>query len=415
MRVRGVAAVAGPAVAGLVLGAVWWVWGPDVRVVLAASPALILVEAGLGATLVVAIVQMVGRRRACAHAVALAAECAREEHVRAQIETRVHEERVRLLSRLDHELKNPLMAMRLGLASLHAAPGAVGNGGVARDVAYTNADDGARKEALALVEQQAARIGALLSNLRKVADIERRPLDVEDVDLVAVLEEVLTCVGERPGAQDRTWQLVVPTAPWPVPRLRADPDLLFLALHNLADNALKYSRPGDSIELRVAESSDGEVLVEVADTGAGIPAAEVDGVWEELARASTSRGVPGTGLGLSLVQTVVRRHGGRVELRSREGHGTVVRLWLPVAGPVTGGRTRPARPTGAPGPGSLAGPGSLTGPGIPPGLGMPPGPPGPPGPGVPLDPGIPPGPGLGVPPGPANPVQPPVTSVRTPR
>lgn len=325
-----------PAVGGLLLGAVLWYWGPDVRVTLAAAPALLVVEVGVAVTTGWLAVLVGRRRRRARAATARAAEERARAELRAQVEEGVHQERVRLLSRLDHELKNPLMAMRLGLASLRDAAGEPGGeaGTSAGGGGEPEGDAGASGDALALVEQQAARIGGLLSDLRKVADLERRDLDVEDVDLAAVLDEVRASVGERPGADERTWELTVPRAPWPVPRLRADADLVFLALHNLADNALKYSRPGDRIELRVAEDSDREVLVEVADTGTGIPAGEVEGVWEELARASTARGVPGTGLGLPLVRTVVRRHGGRVELRSREGHGTVVRLWFPVDGPV---------------------------------------------------------------------------------
>lgn len=305
-------AVLAPVAGGLVLAVLWWLWGPSVRVTGSVSPALLLAESGVVTGVVVALVRRT-RRRADDERRHRAGESERvRARAQADAEQRVHAEQLRLLSRLDHELKNPLMAMRLGLANLRA--------------------DGS-DDALTLVEQQASRIGALLNDLRKVTDVERLALDVEDVDLAAVLEEVRASVAGRPGAAERTWELVVPRAPWPVPRLRADADLLFLALHNLADNALKYSRPGDRIELRVAEESDTHVVVEVADTGAGIPADEVEAVWEELARASTSRGVPGTGLGLPLVRTIVRRHGGRAELRSREGHGTVVRLRLPVAGP----------------------------------------------------------------------------------
>ena len=237
-------AVTAPVVGGLVLGALWSLWGPALRLTVSVSPALVLVEVGVVVGVVVALVRRVRRR----------ADDVRRRHAaehdlvvaRAQADTdeQVHAQQVRLLSRLDHELKNPLMAMRLGLANLRA--------------------DGS-DDALALVEQQAARIGALLSDLRKVADVERRALDVEDVDLAAILDEVRRSVAGRPGAAERTWELVVPRAPWPVPRLRADADLLFLALHNLADNALKYSRPGDRIELRVAEESDTHVRVEVAE------------------------------------------------------------------------------------------------------------------------------------------------------
>jgi two-component system OmpR family sensor kinase len=121
----------------------------------------------------------------------------------------------------------------------------------------------------------------------------------------------------------------VPQAPWPLPQVPGDNDLLLLALHNLLDNALKFSRKGDTIEVRAFE--DGQsVVVEVADTGPGVPAGELPHVWEELYRGVGARGVPGSGLGLALVRAIVERHGGQVSVRSREGQGTVFGVRLQV-------------------------------------------------------------------------------------
>ena len=74
------------------------------------------------------------------------------------------------------------------------------------------------------------------------------------------------------------------------------------------------------------------MLLEVADTGAGIPDEEIGEVWQELARGRAARSLPGTGIGLALVRVVVTRHGGRVAIRSRDGQGTVVSIRLPVQG-----------------------------------------------------------------------------------
>jgi two-component system OmpR family sensor kinase len=74
------------------------------------------------------------------------------------------------------------------------------------------------------------------------------------------------------------------------------------------------------------------VLIEVADTGAGIPADEIDQVWQELARGRHARSLPGTGIGLALVRVIVARHGGQVAIRSRDGQGTVVSVRLLAAG-----------------------------------------------------------------------------------
>jgi two-component system, OmpR family, sensor kinase len=241
-----------------------------------------------------------------------AADAQREQAEQAErVAREVHTERMRLLLRLDHELKNPLQALRLALAT-------------ARDDPTT---------ALPAVEAQAARIGALLGDLRKLAELERRPLDLGPVDLAALLTEIRDDLSAGPDGAHRRWSVTLPTAPWPVPVLTADPDLVYLAVRNLATNALTYTRPGDSIDLRVIEPADGWVLIEVADTGLGVPDGEQDLVWEELARASSVRAIPGTGIGLPLVRTVARRHGGTATLRSREGTGTVVGIRLPVVPP----------------------------------------------------------------------------------
>ena len=97
---------------------------------------------------------------------------------------------------------------------------------------------------------------------------------------------------------------------------------------NLLENALKYSRPGDTVELRASEIG-ANIVIEVADTGPGIPEEEQPHVWEELYRGEAGRGIPGSGLGLALVRAIAERHNGRVSLRSRLGQGTVFSLHLP--------------------------------------------------------------------------------------
>jgi two-component system, OmpR family, sensor kinase len=146
-----------------------------------------------------------------------------------------------------------------------------------------------------------------------------------------VARDAVDAVGELPEATSRDLVVSFPRAPRPVPHVEGDADLLFLALYNLVANAVKYSEAGAHIEVRGAEG-EGIVTVEVADTGLGIPEDEQGAVWEELARGSRTRGIPGSGLGLPLVRTIVHRHGGSVDLSSRAGEGTSVRLRLPVRG-----------------------------------------------------------------------------------
>ena len=233
------------------------------------------------------------------------------QHMRQQALNAAAEERRRFLRRLDHELKNPLTAMRAGLANLAEAPSGA-----------------ARREALASVEAQTLRLSRLSADLRKLAELEVRLVEHSPVDMPALLREAFRMAREQPGADERHLNLSIPQAPWPLPNVRGDPDLLLLAVHNLLGNALKYTNPGDTLELRAFEDGS-EIVIEVADTGPGIPAEEQPHVWEELYRGEAGRGQPGSGLGLALVRAIAERHNGRVGLRSRVGQGTVFTLRLP--------------------------------------------------------------------------------------
>jgi two-component system OmpR family sensor kinase len=221
-----------------------------------------------------------------------------------------------LLSRLDHELKNPLTAMRAALANVSAG------------VTGSDQDAGLRS-----IETQVLRLSRLTADLRKIADVESSEVDRRPVDAAVLLEEAMEIVREQPAAADRSLSLDLPRAPWPLPQLRGDWELLSLAFLNLIDNAIKYTGPGDRIEVRAREGS-GSVVVEVADTGPGIHPEDLPHIWEELYRSPRARAVAGSGLGLALVRAVVEQHGGTVTAESRVGRGTVVRVQLPTG--VTG-------------------------------------------------------------------------------
>jgi two-component system OmpR family sensor kinase len=179
------------------------------------------------------------------------------------------------------------------------------------------------------VEAQTVRLSRLAADLRKLAELETRDLESTPVEMGPLLQEVLEVAQERPEASQRRLNLSLPQAPWPLPAVQGDQDLLFLAVHNLVDNALKFTAPGDTVEIRAFEDG-ARVVIEVADTGSGIPESEVLHIWDELYRGQGARGVPGSGLGLALVRAIAERHGGQVSLRSRSGEGSVFSLRLPV-------------------------------------------------------------------------------------
>jgi two-component system OmpR family sensor kinase len=219
----------------------------------------------------------------------------------------------RFVRRLDHELKNPLTAMRIGLANLAGT-----------------SPRPEQRELLASVETQAERLGRLVTDLRKLVELEARPLEREPVDVGALLEEAVELARQQPAAVERHLSLSVPRAPWPLPPVSGDHDLLFLAIYNLLDNALKFTRPGDRLEVRALEDG-AMIVVEVADTGPGVPDEELPHIFEELYRGQEARGAEGSGLGLALVKAVVERHGGHAAVRSRPGQGSVFTLRLPVS------------------------------------------------------------------------------------
>ena len=110
--------------------------------------------------------------------------------------------------------------------------------------------------------------------------------------------------------------------------IQADEDLIQLSIRNLLENSLKYTQPDDTITLRAYENNQ-HVIIEVSDSGIGIPEEELEHIWDDLYRAKNSRGIPGSGLGLSMVRTIINRHKGEVSVRSQNGKGTEFTLQLP--------------------------------------------------------------------------------------
>lgn len=228
-----------------------------------------------------------------------------------EVQKQASEDRRQFLQRLDHELKNPLTAIQAGLTNLTIEP----------------LEDHLAEEVSA-VQTQVQRISRLVADLRKLAALERAPVETVVVNMADLLTDVVSAVKDHPSTKDRQITLILPHAPWPLPDVEGDPDLLLLAIHNLLDNAAKFTNPGDTIEVRAFDDGS-NIVIEVADTGAGIPEQEIDLVWEELYRGEQARGVPGSGLGLPLARAIIEKHGGTVELRSRPEQGTVFSVHLP--------------------------------------------------------------------------------------
>ncbi|MCO4833217.1 MAG: hypothetical protein KC481_06125 [Acidimicrobiaceae bacterium] len=159
---------------------------------------------------------------------------------------------------------------------------------------------------------------------------------------IVVVQDLIDEAVERTRVQaqsgDITIGAVVPDEPITLVGNRSQ---LATALVNLVENAVKYSSPGDSVSVRARLDDDGVALV-VQDTGRGIPARDLDRIFERFYRVDRSRDAAtgGTGIGLSIVRHVALNHGGHVSVASFEGDGSSFTLVLPVVPP---GRAEPGQ------------------------------------------------------------------------
>jgi two-component system CheB/CheR fusion protein len=242
--------------------------------------------------------------------------------------TDIHEERMALaeakaalqvrdqfLSIASHELRTPLHVV-LGYAELLHRTAAQGTS--------------ATQSIPAKIIQQIHRLNGLIDQLLDVSRLEQGQfvLKRQPVDLVALATEVADDVRTTLPLQPHySVELVPPPAPVLVD---GDAERLEQVLHNLLNNAIKYSPHGGLIWVRVAHTTT-EAVVEVTDTGIGIPAdaqAQLFDMFYRVPNMDVQLG--GFGLGLHIVKEIVARHGGRIEVSSTEGAGSTFRVMLPL-------------------------------------------------------------------------------------
>ncbi|HKN10784.1 MAG TPA: ATP-binding protein [Pseudomonadota bacterium] len=145
----------------------------------------------------------------------------------------------------------------------------------------------------------------------------------EEIDLAALLREICQLHREiAPGSRIEE-RFATPVS------MAGDPKLLFQAFSNLLSNAIKYSASGSLVEISAGLEA-GKILVTVKDSGIGIPASDIDQLFERYYRGSNVSGIVGTGVGLYLVKMVLEVHGGEIAVESSEGKGSKFSVRLPV-------------------------------------------------------------------------------------
>ncbi|MBB0229178.1 HAMP domain-containing sensor histidine kinase [Streptomyces calidiresistens] len=236
-----------------------------------------------------------------------------------------------LIADAGHELRTPLTSLRTNIELLARS-----------EAGGRQLDPGVRRELLASVTSQLGELTGLIGDLQELSRPERRAsrhpgtVGLHDVVGRAVSRARLRAPGTAIEAEAEPW--------W----VRAEASALERAVINLLDNAVKFGADGGAVEVVLR---DGELRIR--DHGPGIPPDQLPHVFERFWRSPDARGLPGSGLGLSIVARAVRESGGTVELRPAPGGGTEAVLRLP-------GAPHPPPeepPPGGPAPGGTAPPG----------------------------------------------------------
>ena len=226
------------------------------------------------------------------------------------------------ISLVSHELRTPLTSiigyLDLALDEVDGLPGPVAGH-------------------LHAVSRNAERLQVLVTDLLAAERAEREPMDLSrrPTDLSSLARLGLEDLALRAESADVSITADIE----PDIMVSADPTRLLQVIDNLLSNAVKYTPPTGDITLVLSRASD-QVLLEVRDTGIGIHAEDVDGLFTKFFRArnATAMAIPGIGLGLMITRIIVEAHGGTIEAHSEEGVGTsiLVRLpWSPTTSSVT--------------------------------------------------------------------------------
>ena len=228
-------------------------------------------------------------------------------------EVQVARLRSEFVANVSHELRTPLTSIRMYAETLLMGR-------------YRSAEQ--MKDYLTTLLHESRRLSHLVDNVLDFARIERgdRTYQRQPCDLGTVARAALDTFGGVFAAEGFAVEEAIAAE---LPPVLADQEAVEGAVANILGNAVKYSSEHKAIRLAV-EQRDAEVVVEVADRGIGLPAGEEERIFAQFHRGANAASTAGTGLGLSLVKSVVEAHGGRVEAANRPEGGSVFRLYFPL-------------------------------------------------------------------------------------
>lgn len=206
-----------------------------------------------------------------------------------------------------HELKTPLAVIKSSLQVLEMSP-------QPREEDY--------REFMADTGKSLERIIQTVEGLLSLANLEAAPVG-ETVELRPLLDQAVRELSVR--AEESSVSLTASGQA----DIHGNSHLLYRAIFNLIENAIKYNRPGGSVSVRL-EQNGADVRIRVEDTGTGIEADALPHIFEPFYRADPSRSqqIPGSGLGLSVVKLIVERHGGEIKVTSQRESGSAFDIML---------------------------------------------------------------------------------------
>ncbi len=243
------------------------------------------------------------------------------EHARSRLEEQnkslreLDELKTQFMSTLSHELRSPLTSI-------------VSFTDLLKDTEPPLGPQAA--EFVDIIERNSGRLLRLVSDMLLLGRIEggSLPLELAPVSAAELLEEAVRARSAPARLRGVTIELTAGDGP----PLRVDRLRMLQVIDNLIANAIKFTEPGGGIHI-TARFDEDEWRIDVADSGIGIPAEDLDKIFDRFFRAANARveAVPGTGLGLSVVRAIVSVHGGRVTVHSMPGKGTTFSLYLKAA------------------------------------------------------------------------------------
>lgn len=187
------------------------------------------------------------------------------------------------------------------------------------------------KKFLRIISENARRLDRLVADLITLSNIELGDMKLrfEGVAVAEIMGNALPMFEAKAADKSLTIDMHIPDG---LSLIHADRDKVFQVIVNILDNALKFTPDGGKISVSAFEDGKGFIVIEVSDTGIGIPKSEIPRLGERFYRAekTRSRELGGTGLGLSIVKHLLKVHQGSMEIDSQIGKGTKVSLYFPI-------------------------------------------------------------------------------------